>query len=57
MNIRMTSKEDECKNIVLRATVLIGELLHLANTLLPPSQCANLQVRFHEKLKIQSVSH
>jgi len=33
------------KMISQKTTVLIGELLHLSNTLLPPSQCARLQVR------------
>lgn len=33
----------EYLRIANKATALVGELLHLANTLLPPSQCARLQ--------------
>jgi rapamycin-insensitive companion of mTOR len=44
MNTRLTSEMgSESKAIAKKATYLIGELLHLANTLLPPSQCAKLQ--------------
>jgi rapamycin-insensitive companion of mTOR len=52
LNQRMRNEEpddsDEIKSlkkgVALRATVLIGELLHLSNTLLPTSHCAKLQV-------------
>ncbi|KYR02655.1 cytosolic regulator of adenylyl cyclase [Tieghemostelium lacteum] len=37
------SEKEHFKNISLKSTVLLGELLHLSNTLLPPSQCAKLQ--------------
>jgi len=53
LNQRMRNEEhddsDEIKamkkGVALKATVLIGELLHLSNTLLPTSHCARLQVR------------
>lgn len=40
----LSDTEKERSRIVSqKATVLLGELLHLSNTLLPPSQCARLQ--------------
>ncbi|KAN0036442.1 hypothetical protein ACTFIV_001735 [Dictyostelium citrinum] len=40
----MSEQEKECsKNISLKSTVLLAELLHMSNALLPPSQCAKLQ--------------
>lgn len=42
------------KAVALRATVLIGELLHLSNTLLPTSHCARLQVRI-ERVRQRSL--
>lgn len=33
--------------VTQKATVLLGELLHLSNILLPGSQCAKLQVLHH----------
>eukprot|EP01132_Coremiostelium_polycephalum_P001142 gene1142-1449_t len=37
------AEKEQFRNIAGKSTVLLGELLHLSNSLLPPSQCAKLQ--------------
>lgn len=45
MHIRSSTSEDisDCRFIIDRATCLIGDILHLSNSLLPPSLIANFQ--------------
>ena len=44
MNARSTTEEGmESRSIARKATLLIADLLHLSNLLLPTSQCAKLQ--------------
>lgn len=38
------AKQKKNRSVIQKATTLLGELLHLSNTLLPASQCATLQV-------------
>jgi len=38
------AEKERSRIVAQKATVLLGELLHLSNTLLPPSQCARIQV-------------
>lgn len=40
----LASKDKEENAISIKATLLLGELLYLTNTHLPPSQCARVQV-------------
>lgn len=38
------SENEHKKNIAIKTTILLGELLYFSNTHLPPRQCARLQV-------------
>lgn len=38
------AEKERSRAIAQKSTVLLGELLHFSNTLLPPTQCARLQV-------------